>query len=72
VIDDNGRIFSICNGAYGILYFYFYSMHPGRHSSKYCQPQNFSVAFDVTLDYEDLVIEFMDLYVHCREKLILI
>jgi hypothetical protein len=62
VIDNTGRIYSICNQAYG----YFvpnYSACTLVSILPKVKPQNFSATFDVDLDSKGLILEFTDLLI---------
>ncbi|MCE5329503.1 DUF4352 domain-containing protein [bacterium] len=66
VIDDKGRIYSICNQAYGYL-------GPNYSACSLVdiipdtKPQEFSATFDVNLDSKGLILEFTDLLTPPKE-----
>jgi hypothetical protein len=66
VIDSKGRIYSICNEAYGYL-----SPGPPACVLQEIYPdieRTFNASFDIPLDSVDLILEFTDLKVPPRER----
>jgi hypothetical protein len=67
VIDDAGRIYSICNQAYGYLFGPVYeacTLTPILPNEK---SQNFSATFDVDLSSKGLILEFTDLLIPSKD-----
>jgi|GEM_PF-1504631 len=66
VIDDKGRIYSICNEAYG-----YFTGAPSACVLQDIIPdmeRTFSASFDIPLDSVDLILEVTDLKIPPREK----
>jgi hypothetical protein len=66
VIDNKGRIYNICNQAYG----YFvpeYTACTLVDILPKVKPQNFSATFDVDLDSKGLILEFTDLLLPSKD-----
>jgi len=57
VVDSKGRIYSICNEAYG----YLQEIYPDIE-------RTFNASFDIPLDSVDLILEFTDLNVPPQER----
>jgi len=66
VIDDKGRIYSICNQAYGYLGSDYSACSLVDILPK-VKAQNFSATFDVDLDSKGLILEFTDLLIPSKD-----